>query len=74
MRFATFSWTKSAFGFPTRPGLDARFESTRNLVSTNVPVVIESIRASCNGNGMVKVKVATSASWVLKQIDAIHAV
>jgi len=58
-RFATCSLTKSAFGSPTRPGLlDARFENTQNLVSTNVPEVIESPRASCNGNGidMAKVK------------------
>ena len=44
--------TKSAFGSPTRPVLELRFEETQNLVSTNVPVVIESHRASCNGIGM----------------------
>ena len=42
-----------------RSGLDPRFEKTQNLVSTKVPEVIESLRASCSGNGIVMVKVAT---------------
>ena len=33
--------------------LDPRLEKTQNLVSTNVPEVIESFKASCNGNGIV---------------------
>jgi len=45
-----------------RPGLDARFEKSQNLVSTKVPEVIESLRASCSGNGIpVMVRVATFA-------------
>jgi len=44
-----------------RPGLDVRFEKSQNLVSTKVPEVIESLRASCSGNGiLVMVRVATS--------------
>ena len=50
--------TKSAFGSPICPGLDVRFEKSQNLVSTKVPEVIESLRASCNGNGIVMVEVA----------------
>ena len=42
-----------------RPGLDVRFEKSQNLVSTKVPEVIESLRASCSGNGIVMVRVAT---------------
>jgi len=42
-----------------RSGLDPRFEKTQNLVSTNVPEVIESLRASCSGNGIAMAKVAT---------------
>ena len=45
----TFPLTKRAFGSPTRPDLELRFEKTQNLVSMNVPEVIESRRASCNG-------------------------
>ena len=45
-----------------RSGLDRRFEKTQNLVSTNVPEVIESLRASCNENGIVMAKVAMS-TW-----------
>ena len=45
--------TKSGFGSPTCPGLDARFEKSQNLVSTKVPEVIESLRASCSGNGIL---------------------
>ena len=55
-RLATLSFTKSAFGPPTRPGLELRLEKTQNLVSTNVPDVIESLRASCNGIGIVMAK------------------
>ena len=59
-RFATYPLMKSAFGSPTRPGLDPRLEKTQNLVSTNVPEVIESLRASCNGNGIVMVRITMS--------------
>jgi len=39
-----------------------RFEKSQDLVSTKVPEVIKSLRASCNGNGIVvMVKVAMSA-------------
>ena len=51
---------KSAFGSPMRSDLDPRFEKAQNLVSTNVPEVIESLRASCNGNGIFIAKVAMS--------------
>ena len=61
MRFAMCPLTKSGFGSPTRPGLDARFEKSQNLVSTKVPEVIESLRASCSGNGIVMVRVTTFA-------------
>ena len=44
-----------------RLGLDVRFEKSQNLVSTKVPEVIESLRASCSGNGIVMVRVATFA-------------
>jgi len=37
------------------PGLDARFEKSQNLVSTKVPQVIESLKASCSGNGILGV-------------------
>ena len=57
-RFTTCPLTKSAFGSPTRSDLDPRFEKTQNLASTNVPEVIESLRASCNGNGIVMGNVA----------------
>ena len=60
-RFTTCPLTKSGFGSPTHPGLDARFEKSQNLVSTKVPEVIESLRASCSGNGIVMVRVATFA-------------
>jgi hypothetical protein len=53
MRLATCPLTKSAFGFATRPGFELRLEKTQHLVSTNVPEVIESLKASCNGIGMV---------------------
>ena len=62
MRLAMCPLTKSGFGSPTRPCLDVRFEKSQNLVSTNVPKVIESLRASCNGNGIVMVKVVTRSS------------
>ena len=52
---------KSGFGSPMRPGLDPRFEKSQNLVSTKVPEVIESLRASCSGNRIVMVRVATFA-------------
>ena len=42
-----------------RPDLDPRLEKTQNLASTNVPEVIESLRASCSGNGIAMVKVTT---------------
>src|SRR5882757_5394639 len=44
---------KSAFGSPTCLDLDRCLEKTQNLVSTKVPEVIESLKASCNGIGMV---------------------
>ena len=60
-RFATCPLTKSGFGSPMRPGLDVRFEKSQNLVSTKVPEVIESLRASCSGNGTLAIfKVTTS--------------
>src|SRR5882757_5714977 len=59
-RFATCPLMKSAFGPPTRLDLDRRLENTQNLVSTKVPEVIESLKASCNGIGMVMAMVATS--------------
>ena len=62
MRLVMCPLTKSGFGSPTRPGLDVRFEKSQNLVSTNVPEVIESLRASCSGNGIVMVKVVTRSS------------
>ena len=46
------SLTKSAFGSPARPGVELRLENTQNLVSTNVPEAIESLRATCNGIGI----------------------
>ena len=70
MRFATCPLTKSAFGSPTHLAFELRLEKTQNLVSTNVPDVIESLRASCNGIGMVIARVTTSivrelfAAWV----------
>jgi hypothetical protein len=67
--------TKSAFGSPIRSGLDPRFEKTQNLVSTKVPEVIESLRASCNGNGIVMVKAATSTMCELYEaLEVIHVV
>jgi hypothetical protein len=66
---------KSAFGSPMRSGLDPRFEKTQNLVSTKVPEVIESLRASCNGNGIVIVKVATSTMCELYEaLEVIHVI
>ena len=59
-RFATCPLTKSAFGCPTWPGLDPRLEKIQNLVSTNVPEVIESLKASCNGSGIVMAKIEVS--------------
>ena len=59
-RFTTCPLTKCAFGSPTRPDLDLRLEKAQNLVSTNVPEAIESLRDSCNRSGIpVIVKVAT---------------
>jgi hypothetical protein len=44
-------------------------------VSTKVPEVIESLRASCNGNGIVMVKVAKSTMCELYEaLDVIHVV
>jgi len=60
-RFTTRALTKSGFGSPMRPGLDARFERSQNLVSMKVPEVIESLRASCSGKGIVMVRVTTFA-------------
>ena len=52
----TCPFTNSAFGFPTCLVFKLRLEKTQNLVSTNVPDVIESLRASCSGIGMVRPK------------------
>ena len=41
------------------PGFDVRLEKSQNLVSTNDPEVIESLRASCSGIGTVMSNVAT---------------
>jgi len=48
-----------------RPGLDARFRKSQNLVSMKVPEVIESLKASCSGNGIAMVRVATFAAGEL---------
>lgn len=56
----TCPFTNSAFGSPTRPAFELRLEKTQNLVSINVPDVIESLRASCTGSGMSMTKVAMS--------------
>ena len=47
-----------------RPGFDVRLEKSQNLVSTNDPDVIESLRASCNGIGISMAGVATFAVLV----------
>jgi hypothetical protein len=74
-RFATCPLTKSALGSSMRSGLDPRFEKTQNLVSTKVPEVIESLRASCNGDGIVMAKVATSTMRELSEtLDVVHVV
>ena len=57
--FATHLLTKSAFGPPTCPGLDRRLEKSQNLVSTNDPEVIESLKASCRDIGIVMSKFTT---------------
>ena len=61
MLLTTCPFTNSAFGFPTRLVFKLRLEKTQNLVSTKVPDVIESLRASCNGIGMVITEVAMCA-------------
>ena len=68
-RLTTCPLTKSAFGSPTRPGSDVRFEKSQNLVSTKVPEVIESLRASCNGNGIAMVEVAMSTMGELSGVS-----
>jgi hypothetical protein len=74
-RLATCPLTKSALGSSMRSGLDPRFEKTQNLVSTKVPEVIESLRASCNGNGIVMAKVATfTVCELYEALDIIHVV
>jgi hypothetical protein len=60
---------KSAFGFTTRHVFELRLEKTQNLVSTNVPEVIESLNASCNGIGMAMTEVATSAVCELFEVE-----
>ena len=67
MRFATCPLMKSAFGSLICPGLDPRLERTQNLVSTNVPEVIESLSASCNGNGIVMVRITMSTMGELSE-------
>jgi hypothetical protein len=75
MRFATCPLTKRAFGSSMSSGLDPRFEKTQNLVSTNVPEVIESLRASCSGNGIVMAKVTTSKMRELSEaLNVVHVV
>ena len=54
----TCPFTNSAFGSPTRPAFELRLEKTQNLVSINVPDVMESLRASCTGNGISMAEVA----------------
>ena len=41
-------------------------EKTQNLASTNVPEVIESLRASCNGIGIVMVRVREAYAGFLR--------
>jgi len=55
-RLTTFSFTNNAFGSPTRPTFELRLEKAQNLVSINVPEVIESLKASCNAVGMAMTK------------------
>jgi hypothetical protein len=44
-------------------------------VSTKVPEVIESLRASCNGNEIVMAKVAMSTIWKLSEaLGVVHVV
>jgi hypothetical protein len=45
-------------------------------VSTKVPEVIESLRASCNGNGIVMAKVATESTMreLSEALDVVHVV
>ena len=64
----TCPFTNSAFGSPTRPVFGLRLENTQNLVSINVPEVIESRRASCTGIGISMVGVAVSV--VLELVKA----
>jgi hypothetical protein len=76
-RFATCPFTKSAFGSPVRSSFDPRFEKTQNLASTKVPEVIESFRASCNGNGIVMVKRLQRLQMIRelsKAFDVLHMV
>ena len=67
MRLTTCPLAKSAFGSPIRPDFCPRLEKTQNLVSTNVPDVIESLRASCSGSGMVMTNVATTVMRELSE-------
>ena len=60
-RLTTCPLAKSAFGSTIRPDFCPRLEKTQNLVSMNVPEVIESLRASCNGSGTDMANVAMFA-------------
>ena len=60
MLLTTCPFTNIAFGFPTCLVFKLRLEKAQNLVSTNVPDVIESLRASCSGTGVVITEVAMS--------------
>ena len=66
--FGDESIDKSAFGPPTRPGLDRSLGMSQNLVSTNGLEVVESLKASCEGTGMVMTEVAMPADPELFRI------
>jgi len=70
MLLTTCPFTNSAFGSPTRPNFELRLEKTQNLVSTNVPEVIESLKASCNGIGMSMEEVVIPAMRELSGVRA----
>ena len=48
----TRPFTNSAIASPTRLAFGLHLENTQDLVSINIPEVIESRRASCTGIGM----------------------
>ena len=56
---------------------ELRLENTQNLVSINVPEVIESLRASCNGVGMSMTEAAMFVMYELFELcrgQELHAV